>query len=160
MAKELNYVEIGKRIRAMRLNMGIPTGSEAAERWGYTQSKWSRMENGRDITPSNLEDLAGRCFGVPVEWLMFGRVLRDPAVEERHVEAALRDAEEELRRLTVRKAWLEDMKKEEEEVNAHLEAFVEKEFGISGAGGIAKLHILDFDSDEALEGYLAALNRE
>ena len=151
MAKELNYVEIGKRIRAMRLNMGIPTGSEAAERWGYTQSKWSRMENGRDITLKNHD--------IKFKNVSFRYAPELPLALD-GINLTVAEGKTTLRRLTVRKAWLEDMKREEEEVNAHLEAFVEKEFGISGAGGIAKLHILDFDSDEALEGYLAALNRE
>ena len=68
--------EIGQRLRECRQHLGM-SQEEAAEMLGCTQCKISRMENGIGVHDLyTLHEFAAG-FGVPLDWIIFGVVLKE-----------------------------------------------------------------------------------
>lgn len=72
-AATIHHMEIHERLRQARLNAGFKDSTEAARRFGWTESTYRHHENGtRNFMRPRAQEYA-RAFRVPVEWLLFGK---------------------------------------------------------------------------------------
>lgn len=75
---EPNPVEVGKRLRALRLSLGME-GKDFAEVIDVDPSSYSKIENGKKPLRSGMAFRAAERFGVSMDFIYRGDLSRMPA---------------------------------------------------------------------------------